>query len=175
VSTIVQEIPQLIVSHLEDVAVKFGMEVNQENLDKLKQGWLEKQQLFLEKTSESGMEEQESFDPIDERAALLLTYSGSLIKLGPVNQGGRSVEYTSIGLRQDVPEALDLENAQMAESARVGEPLSFKDSPLKQTSNLYRIMVCPERLSTEEQDELMQDTATIIVDTFIGVNKDMLE
>jgi len=174
-STIVQEIPQLIVTHLEDVADKFGLDVSQENMDKLKQGWLEKQQMFQEKTLEMGMKEEESLGVEDERAALLLTYSGSLISLGTAKNLNRNAEYTSIGLRKDVPESLTLEEVQLAEDARKGDPLSFKDGPLKQTSRLYRIMVCPEEMPATEQEEMLQEATTMIVDTFIGVNQDLFD
>ena len=172
-STIVQDIPQLIAVHLQDVAAKFGLEVNAENMALLKQGWLDKQRAFRDLVTERGMESSERMDALDPRGALLLTYSGSLISLSPIKEGCRMVEYTSIGLRQDVPESLSMEESNMAEAAVAGEPLSFRDAPLKQTSPIYQIALCPEALTVKEQEELIDETSTVIIDTFIDVNQDM--
>ncbi len=121
------------------------------------------------------MEEVETFDPLDKRAALLLTYSGSLLSLHPLKTGDRSMDYTSIGLRKDVPESLHLPKGNLAETAEKGQPLSFQDSPLKQTSPLFAIMTCPGELELEDQKNLLDQASTVIIDSFVQLNKDFLE
>ena len=121
------------------------------------------------------MDEVGIFDPTDERGALFLTYSGSLISVSPMKFGERDLEYTSIGYRTDVPESLQLDHVALAEYAEVDKILTFKDGPIKQTSPLFKIVVTPESLSEEDQSKLVDEAATIIIDTFVGMNKNLLD
>ena len=137
-------------------------------------GWLEKKEAFEEKMVEMGMDEVGSFDKEDERGALLLTYSGSLVSLGPMEDNERNVEYTSIGFRHDVPASLSKEGCSLAGETSVDKPMLFEKGPIKATSPIFKIVVCPESLSFDEQEELVNDATTMIVDTFIEKNKEII-
>ena len=174
-NTVIQNVPDSIAKHLEEVIVKFGLDSSDDMAQKLQDSWLLKKEVFEEKMVEMGMDEVGIFDPTDERGALFLTYSGSLISVSPLKFGERELEYTSIGYRTDVPDSMKLEHVELGDYAERDKGLSFKSGPIKQTSPLFKIVVTPDSLSEEEQTNLVDEAATIIVDTFIGMNKNLLE
>ena len=174
-NTVIQNVPDSIAKHLAEVADKFGLDPSDDKALKLQDSWLQKKEAFESKMIELGMDEVGIFDPTDERGALFLTYSGSLISVSPLKNGERELEYTSIGYRTDVPESLNLDHVELADYAEIDKSLSFKEGPIKQTSPLFKIVVTPESLSEEEQNNLVDEAATVIIDTFVGMNKNLLE
>ncbi|MDC7235303.1 MAG: hypothetical protein PQJ58_18870 [Spirochaetales bacterium] len=174
-NTIVQTVPEAVADHLRDVAVKFGLEDKEESYAALEQSWIEKMEVFEHEMIERGMDEVGVFRPEDERAALLLTYSGSLISLGPLEDGERQIRYTSIGIRKDVPETMDLVNQKIEGCAEAGESLLFSDGPMKRTSPLFRIVVPPLSLDPDEQTCLVEDAVTVISEKFADLNLKALE
>ncbi len=167
-------IPENILNHLESVITTFGLEDNKETLDKLKAGWLEKEEAFNHEMANLGMEEIEFFETFDKRGAMALTYSGSLISIGPIVDGDRRVDYTSIGVRRDVPESLTKEGAQLAEDLELDKGVMFDGGPIQKTSPVYKIVACPENLSSADQSDLIQQATTMIIDTFADINQESL-
>ena len=174
-NTVIQSVPELVGEHLKEAAIRFGLDDSLDTKASLEQCWLEKMGVFEEEMIERGMDEVGDFDPLDERGALFLTYSGSLLSIGPLMGGEREIVYTSIGLRKDVPSSLELDNAVMAETAETGRPVSFKEGPLKQTSPLFKIVVPPLSLDAEEQTCLIEDAVTVISEKFAELNGDMMD
>ena len=174
-NTVIKTVPDIVSVHLKEAASKFGLEKSQDMNRVLEQCWTEKMEVFEQEMIDLGMDEVGDFEPLDERAALFLTYSGSLLSLSPLNQGEREVHYTSIGLRKDVPESLKIDHANIAETARLGSSLAFKDGPLKQTSPLFKIVVPPMSLSKEGQTCLIEDAVTVITEKFVNMNHDAMD
>ncbi|MDC7238958.1 MAG: hypothetical protein PQJ50_01230 [Spirochaetales bacterium] len=174
-NTIVQTVPETVADHLRDVAVKFGLEDKQESYAALEKSWVEKMEVFEQEMIDRGMDEVGVFKPEDERAALLLTYSGSLISMSPLEGGSREIRYTSIGLRKDVPESMNLDHQEIEGCAEVGQPLVFTEGPMKKTSPLYRIVVPPLSLDIEEQTCMVEDAVTVITEKFADMNQKLLE
>ena len=173
-SSISYEIPENIKRHLNDVIKTFGLESDEETMDRLIGGWLDKEESFKEQMFNLGMEETGSFESSDDRGALALTYSGSLISIGPLNDGDRKVDYTSIGFRQDVPETLTKEGCTLLENIILDKGIQFSEGPLKKTSPIYKIVVCPESLSIEDQEDIIEQATTMIIDSFADINHDTI-
>jgi len=173
-NTVIQTVPDLVAEHLREAASRFGLENSETTYLSLEKGWTEKMIVFEQEMSDLGMQDTAEFDPLDERAALFLTYSGSLLSLGPIVDGAREIRYTSIGFRKDVPESLVLDNANIAEPAFLGKPVSFKEGPIKQTSPLYKIVVPPASMEKEDQTCLIEDAVTVISEKFSDMNQDLL-
>ena len=167
-------IPQHIQNHLESVITTFGLENDEETMDRLKAGWLEKEGAFNREMANMGMEEIDSFPTYDERGVLALTYSGSLISIGPLVDGERKVDYTSIGFRRDVPEAITKEGSQLAEDLALDKGVVFDGGPIQKTSPVYKIVACPEDLSSDEQIDLIQQATTMVIETFADINQETL-
>lgn len=172
--TLTVDIPANIKKHLEDVISVFGLEHNEETMNNLIQGWLEKEESFKEQMFNLGMEETGSFEKDDERGVMALTYSGSLISIGPIIEGDRKVDYTSIGFRHDVPGTLTKEGALLAESIGLDKGVVFDGGPIKKTSPVYRIVACPDSLSAEEQEDLIDQASTMIIESFAEINNDTI-
>jgi hypothetical protein len=168
------EIPENIQKHLHSVIKRFGLESDDETMGRLVNGWLEKEESFKEQMFNMGMDEVGFIGSGDERGSLALTYSGSLITIGPVIDGDRKVDYTSIGFRQDVPETLTKEGCSLAEDVKLDKGIIFNGGPIKQTSPIYKIVVCPESLSIEEQEDIIEQATTMIIDSFADINQDTI-
>lgn len=174
-STELRDIPESIIAYLREASATFGLANDEETMEKLTESWLEKKEAFEEKMIDMGMDEIGSLDQGDERAILALTYSGSLISIGPIMDENRNVEYTSIGLRNDVPKSLTIDNTNLLSDIEVGKSIEFENCPIKNTSPVFKIVACPEELSVNEQEDMLKEAATVIVDTFVGLNKELLE
>lgn len=167
-------IPENIQRHLLSVIKTFGLPSDEETMSRLINSWLEKEDAFKEQMFNMGMEEVGSFQKEDERGSLALTYSGSLISIGPMIDGDRKVDYTSIGFRQDVPETLTKEGSVLAEDVVIDKGIFFNGGPIRQTSPIYKIVVCPESLSPEEQEDIIEQATTMIIDSFADINHDTI-
>jgi hypothetical protein len=167
-------IPENIERHLHGVIKQFGLEDNKETYDRLKGGWLEKQEAFKDQIENMGMEEIDSLERHDDRGVLALTYSGSLISIGPMTEGDRKVDYTSIGFRTDVPESLTKEGCLLLNDLELDKGIFFDGGPIKQTSPVYKLVVCPQTLDHQEQEDLIDRATTMIIDTFQEINLDTI-
>jgi len=174
-NTVIQTVPDLVAEHLREAATRFGLDQSESTYQSLEKGWTEKMLIFEQEMDDLGMEESTEFDPLDERAALFLTYSGSLLSLSPMINGEREIRYTSIGLRKDVPDSLEIDHANIAESALIGKSISFKEGPIKQTSPLFKIVVPPVSMGKEDQTCLIEDAVTVITEKFADMNQDLLD
>lgn len=168
------QLPENIQKHLNSVIKTFGLEPDEETMGRLVGGWLDKEEAFREQMCNMGMDEAGEFDSEDGRGTLALTYSGSLVSIGPLIDGLRKVEYTSIGFRQDVPESLTKEGCALAENMVLDKSIRFNNGPIKSTSPVYRIVVCPDRLSAEDQEDLIEQATTMILDTFVDINQNTM-
>lgn len=147
--------------------------------EQLAANWLAKFELWESQSHLLGLEDCQTLAPEDGRALIALTYSGSLISLGPSQtggsgeKGGRSLEYASIKLRSDVPSIVSGDGACIIGAPARDQPLRFSSGPLQATSKLYRIAVCPERLDAGEQEKRIREAGIFITNGFIKLNRDL--
>ena len=147
------QIPVELQGHVREITRTSGLGDNEESLEKISEAWLEKQTVFGEKTGSLSLEEVESLGREEARGALALTYSGSLLTIGPLVDGSRKVSYVSIGLRSDVPQAAEKEGSILRLDVRVGQSVEFETGPVKSTSPVLKIAAPTGNLSVEEQEE----------------------
>jgi len=166
-----EKIPDYIKDHIKEITKRSGMSDNEESLEKISEGWLEKEKIFEQEISNMKMIEINSFEKENPKGALILTYSGSLINLGPLVDNVRKVSYASIGLRQDVPELATNDLSVLDSNIDIDDIIEFKVGPVKRTSAVYKISVCEEELSAKEQEKNITKAATVIIDDFVEVNK----
>ncbi|MFO7731527.1 MAG: hypothetical protein R6V86_12280, partial [Spirochaetia bacterium] len=88
------QIPENVLKHLRYVAKSFGLGQDDETIQMLADSWQEKLNAFENKMTELGMDEVGLFETEDQRGALALTYSGSLLSISPLSDEGRKVDYT---------------------------------------------------------------------------------
>ncbi len=168
------QIPEKVKSHIRDITKSSGLEEADESVEMIAEGWLEKNRVFEEESVNQNMEEVEFFERNDERGAIALTYSGSLINIGPISEGTRKAGYASIGLRKDVPDLLSNDDSELGDDISIDKPIEFAKGPVKRTSPIYKIIVCKDDLSVEEQEEKLDEATMVMMDEFVEVNNKTL-
>lgn len=133
--------------------------------------WQHKYELFASQIHNIDMEFVETLDQADTRGAILLSYSGSLISLSPVKNKGRFLEYASIKFRSDVPDYIYGQGVRINGVISKDAVAEFTGSPLKQSSSLYRIAVCPLGTSESDQEQRIREATVYLTNGFIKINR----
>jgi len=167
-------VAEAVKPHIQSLVKTAGLPDTEDSLELLAGGWLEKQNTFFEETKRQDMEEVDSFEISDPRGALILTYSGSLLTLGPEQDEVRSVEYTSIGLRHDVPESASDDAAAILKDIRKGEAAEFSTGPISKSSPVYAIAVFRESMEAEEEEERLGEVTLMLTKEFLDINKTVI-
>ena len=161
--------------HLKSLIKTAGLPDTEESLEQLAQGWLEKQAAFHEQTKANEMEEADRLELENGRGALIMTYSGSLLTIGPETEEGRAVQYASIGLRRDVPEFLEKEGSVLSADVTRDASVTFEVGPIKSSSPVYAIAVATEEMAPEEEEKLLSQVTMMVADDFVEVNKTLVD
>ena len=168
------QIPADIQDHIRTITKSSGLPDTEESVETIAEAWLEKKRIFEEEIQKQSMEEVDEFGQDEDRGALVMTYSGSLLTLGPLSDGARKVDYLSIGLRQDVPESAHHGTAKLTEDLSVDQVASFAPGPIKQSSAIFKIAVASEELDVEEEEELLSNVTEVLTEEFVQVNKTVI-
>jgi hypothetical protein len=168
------QIPEVIQPHIEQIAKTSGLPEGDESVEKISQGWLEKKDSFEQQIEKQSMEELESFAKDEERGALAMTYSGSLITIGPLQDDKRRVEYASIGLRQDVPDNAVDDSSSLAEDLSIDSEAVFEQGPIQKSSPIFKIAVYTEELDPDLEEEKLLEATQILTEEFVEVNKTII-
>ena len=145
-------IPVGIQGHIRQITKTSGLPDTEDSVDMIAQGWLEKKERFEKLLARMNMEAVDLLEKTDPRGCLAMTYSGSLINIGPLREGGRTVQYASIGLRQDVPEVATQEGSELGADVVEGAPVTFTQGPIKSSSPVLTIAVGSDEMDLEEQE-----------------------
>jgi hypothetical protein len=167
-------VPVEIQDHIREITRTSGLPDTEDSVELIAEGWLEKKSTFEKQVVDMGMEEIGSLPKGDARGCLAMTLSGSLLNIGPLREGeGRTVQYASIGLRQDVPGTADKEGSELSSDVLVGEPATFSPGPIKSSSPVYKIAAANEDLTAEEQEEQISKATQILTRAFVEINKEL--
>ncbi|MBU2514824.1 hypothetical protein KJ966_26170 [bacterium] len=171
---ILNQLPGEIQVHIKGITKSSGLPDVEESYEKMAKGWLDKKTIFEEKIAEQNMIEVDELAIDDTKGAVALTYSGSLVVIGPLIDGFRKAGYNSIGLRKNVPDSMVQENSKLAADVVVNSPIEFETGPVKSTSSIYKIAVCEGDLQAIEQEEKISEVTVIMTNEFVNVNKDLI-
>ena len=166
-------IPVQIQGHIRQITKTSGLPDTEDSVDMIAQGWLEKRERFEKLLGRMSMEEVDLLEKTDPRGCLAMTHSGSLINIGPLRDGGRTVQYASIGLRQDVPEVATQEGSELGADVVEGVPVTFSRGPIKSSSPVLKIAVTVDDLDLEEQERQITKATQILTKQFVEVNKEL--
>lgn len=172
--TEINELPVAIQDHLKKLVKTAGLPDTDESYERMAHSWVEKENYFDEETTKQGLNKVDALEMDDSRGAVVLTYSGSLVIIGPLMDGSRSVGYSSIGIRKDVPETATNEKSKLAHGVKINEPIDFEEGPVQKTSPIYKIAVTNYELAPVQQKELVSDVNDILVTQFVEVNKTVI-
>jgi hypothetical protein len=162
-------VPDKLKGHLREIARGSGLPQNEQTYETLAGAWLEKKASFEEQLRQFVMEEIGRVAADDERGMLVMTYSGSLLKVGPLVEGRRRVEYASIGLRTDVPETASADSG-LAADAAVDAVVNLRSGPIRSSSPVYKIAVFTNPLGVVEQEERLSLMTRILAREFVAAN-----
>jgi len=162
-------------NHLKQLTGSINIPEEEDALEILAKGWLEKEKLFMSKIQEENLEEANSYSADEPRGGLIMTFSGSLLTIGPLSEDGRNVEYSSIGLRTDVPEKAVKNGSILEKDITIGEPVIFSVGPIKKSSPVYKIAIVSEEMKPEEEEELLSDVTQVLTDEFTEINKTIID
>lgn len=166
---------ELIQNHIKQIAKTSGLPEGDETLEALASAWVEKKQCFEDGVSENNLEEVDFYSKDTEKGALALTYSGSLITIGPLVDGTRHAEYTSVGLRTDVPGSATEENAILASDIEKDAVVIFEKGPIQQSSPIFKVAISSEDLDSDEEEALLTQVTQDITEEFVEVNKTIIQ
>jgi len=164
------QISDKIRGHLKGLLPSFGLDKSEESLQTITKIWLEKDRLFNEQAKLLDMIEVDSFNKDEQKGAVMLTYSGSLISLSSIKNSSRTLTYSSIKLRTSVPDILLLEGVSLQKNTQIDSSVEFENSPLKRTSSLCKIVVCKDDVSIEEQDKRISEANEFLTNGFLKLN-----
>ncbi|MFP4374922.1 MAG: hypothetical protein ACLFPO_11365 [Spirochaetaceae bacterium] len=167
------QVPEKVRDHIRQITKTSGMEDTEESVELMAKGWLDKQEAFQNKLDELNMEGVDEFGADEERGALLLTYSGSILKIGPILDGVRQAEYVSIGLRRDVPESAANDESVLEDDVAVDDVATFETGPIRKSSPIFKIAVNRDAMEAAEEEEKLTSATQIISEEFVEINKTM--
>ena len=163
-------IPESLKPHLRQMLRSSGLPASERSYELLARAWLEKKASFEEQMRRFSMEAAVRVGCDDERGFVVMTYSGSLLKVGPLVEGTRRVEYASIGLRTDVPESACADGARLVGEVTADRVVSFAGGPIRSSSPAFKIAVFTNPLGVEEQDERLSLVTRILAREFVEAN-----
>ena len=173
----IDNLPEAIRKHLLGLAKEQGRAEDPEYLQNLADVWGQKEELFRKQARAVKLDIVESVSCKDSRGMMVLSYSGSILCIGPVFMTStninfsRWIEYSSIKLRTEVPDIIMEKTASLPEDLGTGRPVRLENSRLKATSPAYLIAVCPEGLNEDEQDKRIRESAVFITAGFMKYNQ----
>ena len=168
---ILSTLPAEIQVHIKKITQSSGLPDEDASYEQIAQGWIDKQQAFDEKIAEQGMTLVDNLSVDDPKGAVVLTYSGSLILIGPLQDEKRKAAYYSIGVRKNVPESVSQDDSVLECDIEINNPVKFSVGPIKSTSAIYKIAVCIEELDAEAQETIISDVTIIMTKEFADINK----
>jgi nucleoid DNA-binding protein len=167
------QLPPDIQKHLRALAGESERENDENFLDRLAAVWTRKAELFSRYASDSGLETADELPAGDGRGFLALTWSGSLLCVGPDTDdtGGKWMEYSSIKLRTDVPDMVVDRPIGIDGAVRLGSPVRFFNARVSSTSPLQILALCPPGQPADEQDRMIREGSIFITTGFMKYNR----
>ncbi len=163
-----------IQGHLKQIAKTSGLPMNEDSYERMAAAWLEKKDIFEKSLADNNLAEVNFFSQSDQKGSLALTWSGSIINIGPLVDGLRRCEYTSIGMRADVPPSATDESSKLSADIELDEPVQFGKGPIKTSSPVYKIAVANEPMEPEEEEALLTQVSQDLAEDFAEVNKTII-
>ena len=162
-----------ILSHLDGLIRTSGLPQTAESREKMARMWSEKKSMFEGQVRALDMRECERFSADDHRGALVLTWSGSLLSMGPPQDGsgGRVMEYSSIEMRTDVPRLAHAANGAVVSDLILGERAVLREGPIASTSALLKIAACDPEVPAAEQEKRIREATIFLTNGFVRINR----
>lgn len=164
-------IDERVLRHLRAVSESSGLPPGEDSLRRITENWIGKRRMFESQTRLLGMEMPTRLAVEDSRGVILLTYSGSLITLGRSSGGGRTFEYASIKLRNDVPAFVRAEGVTVSHEISVDAPVEFGNCSIERSSDVLLIAACPASVPAAEEEMRLREASVFLTNGFVKINR----
>jgi nucleoid DNA-binding protein len=168
------QLPDNIKKHISDIIKNSKLKAEDDVFEKMSKSWLEKRKLFEEQIQLLNMEEITNFVVNDKRGALILTNSGSLISFGTLEKDYRWAEYASIEFRRDVPPVSKKNQSKLAKDIVLQQTMEFIGGPIKSSSHILKIAVCPLSVPLDEQEKRIRQATIFLTNGFVKINRTII-
>ena len=170
-----KKLPKDVQVHLQSLAGISELTSTPAFQDMLADSWNRKEKIFTDQVNSYGMKIEHHLCSDEKRAFLVLTYSGSILGVGPADTGGfRQVIYASIGIRKDVPETLKENKMKLKKVVDLDKNVEFSGGALKKSSPAYKIAVMPEEMRAFDQTRQIEKAADAITREFVTINNTLI-
>ncbi len=167
------QLTSAIRAHLNGLLRSSGLPETPQGLEEMARVWFEKKAMFEGQARALDLRELERFPTDDPRGALALTWSGSLLSVGPrrADTGGRAMEYASIDLRVDVPHLARSDRGEVEADLAPGAVARLRGGPVAHTSPLLEVVACDPSVPAEEQEKRIREATIFLTNGFIRINR----
>ncbi len=166
--------PAMVQNQIKDIIKNSDFENEEQAVEMMAKAWIEKRDIFDKRIEMLYMEETDSFSKDDKRSALILTYSGSLMSIGPLIDGIRIVEYASIDQRGNVPKTVSTPDSKLANDIKIDKPVEFEKGPIKISSPVFKIAIFDEDMDIDKIMENLNKVTEILRDEFANINQTLI-
>ncbi len=163
-----------ILKHLKRLVKTAKLPDTEDSVEIMVKGFVEKLECFDTLVKQNGLTDIEILKNEDSSGALVITYSGSLLSIGPMDNGVRKIEYASIGIRTDVPEIASEDFSELDGDIKIDNIANFITGPIQNSSGIYRIAKVDRSLDYKKQEELLSDVTRVLVEDFVEVNNTVI-
>lgn len=168
------DLPEAVRRHLAALADETSIQPREDALARLAHNWRAKQRLYEEQCDALALIPVERLADDDPRGFLALTRSGSLVSVGPLVDGARSLEYASISIRADVPPLVQSDAAAVDGEVATGHPIRLNNCPIEATSDLFTIRTFGEGVAPEEQTKRLREAMIFLTNGFVRENTSLV-
>lgn len=166
----IENLPEAVQAHLLQLIKSSALPDTPEFRSRLAGIWDRKCRLFEQQTNYLDMELTDKVAENAESAMIILTYSGSIVSIGPLKES-REVEYASIHLRGDVPKSVLVTATALDGEVSKDRPVCFTTGQIKKTSAAFMIAVCDESLTPAVQVERIREAMIYLTNGFLKINQ----
>jgi hypothetical protein len=168
---LLNNISKKTLSQIEFILRESDMPKNENSLKKIIECWLMKRAMFDKIVEHGNFTLAGKYDKNNRNACIAITLSGSILAVGPLSKGYRRITYISLNMRNDVPKTLTSENAIISEDVESGRILTFKEGPIKQTSEIIDIGIASDSENPDMQVRRIIEINKLLIDNFIQIDR----
>jgi hypothetical protein len=168
------KLPEKVKRHIKEISKLVIIPKNEKKAEEIAKLWCEKERFFYNYLDKYQLVSVDFLEEDDKRGAIVFTYSGSILKIGPLRGKHRTVEYNSFKLRKDVSDKVVIQNASLAYDIIKDEPIDFKDTKIKTTSPVFLIGTSQKETSQEEEEKTLDRINLLLIDNFAQLHKELI-
>ena len=172
IESLLRKMPTTLAGHLKRLMKANGFDKDEEKKKIFLNSWLEKRALFDKIVEHNGLALIEEISYPSLSGFLVLTYSGSLAAVSPIqnDKKGRDLTYNGIGARTDTIEKRTFQNVTIELPVSLHKPLKTKSEQIPNTSPVIAIAVEANE-ANEEKHGKMRIIGERISRSLIAVNR----